>query len=78
MGATALLSEESLSVEPGGETRCEIRVRNTGSIVDQYTLEVLGDTATWVHLEPGTLSLFPGDEGVASLAFRPPRDHSVP
>jgi hypothetical protein len=77
MGATTLLSEETLTVEPGGEADCEVRVRNTGSIVDQYTLEVLGDTAPWTHVEPATLSLFPGDEGVAHLQFRPPRDPSV-
>ena len=78
MGATAVLAEESVTVDPGGEARSEVRVRNTGSVVDQYNFEILGETAPWVHVEPPTLSLFPGDEGVAHLEFRPPRDSSVP
>ena len=74
MGATAVLSEEAVSVDPGTEATCEVRVRNTGKIVDEYKLEVLGDPAEWTLVEPGSLSLFPGDEGVARLRFRPPRD----
>lgn len=74
MGATAVLSRESVTVDPGGETQSEVKVRNTGTIVDQYQLEVLGDAAGWTLVEPPTLSLFPGDEGVATLRFRPPRD----
>jgi hypothetical protein len=77
MGATAVLSRDKVAVDPGGEAGCEVRVRNTGTIVDEYTLEVLGDTAGWTLVEPPSLSLFPGDEAVANLRFRPPRDSSV-
>lgn len=77
MGALAALAEGSLRVEPGGEASVEIRVTNTGSIVDQYTFEFLGDAAPWTSVEPPTLSLFPGAEGTALVVFRPPRRPSL-
>lgn len=77
MGATAVLAEQVLTVEPGGETRCQVKVRNNGTVVDQYTLEVLGDADAWAAVEPNVLSLFPGDEGAVQLLFSPPRHAST-
>ena len=78
MGATATLTTKAATVQPGGETSCEIRVRNSGTVVDQFTLEVLGDAAGWAIVEPSTLSLFPGAEAVARIRFKPPKVSSVP
>ena len=78
MGATATLTTKAATVQPGGETSCEIRVRNSGTVVDQFTLEVLGDAAGWAIVEPSTLSLFPGAEAVARIRFKPPKLSSVP
>ena len=73
MGATASLSTNTLSVEPGGQVTCEVRVRNTGQIVDAFTFDVLGDAGPWASVDPPLLSLFPGGEETATLTFRPPR-----
>ena len=73
MGATATLSNEMLGVEPGGEALCAVKVRNTGSVVDEFRFTVLGDAAGWAAVEPTALSLMPGTEGVAEVRFRPPR-----
>ncbi len=73
MGALAALATGSVRVEPGGVASVEIRVTNTGSIVDQYTLECLGDASGWTSVDPPTLSLLPGTEGTALVVFRPPR-----
>lgn len=78
MGATASLAPNTLSVEPGGMVTCEVKVRNTGSVVDQFTFTVLGDAAGWSSVEPATLSLFPGAEGSATVFFRPPRSADIP
>lgn len=59
MGATAVLSSPSLAVEAGAEARCEAKVRNNGTVVDQFSFEVLGDAAAWSTVEPASLSLFP-------------------
>ncbi|HYM49206.1 MAG TPA: hypothetical protein VET65_01420 [Candidatus Limnocylindrales bacterium] len=77
MGATATLTTKAATVQPGGETSCEIRIRNSGTVVDQFTLEVLGDAAGWAIVEPATLSLFPGAEATARIRFKPPKVSSV-
>src|SRR2546421_3821396 len=77
MGAAASLKPTTTSVEPGSEAVSEIRVRNTGQVVDQFLLEVVGDPAAWANVEPPSLSLLPGDEGVATVRFRLPRSSDV-
>lgn len=77
MAATATLLSKAITVAPGNEAICEIRVRNGGQVVDQFTLEVLGDAAGWAIVEPATVSLFPGAESVARIRFKPPRVSSV-
>jgi len=78
MGALASLEGGPVHVEPGSQATTEIRVRNTGSVVDQFALEVLGDAQPWSAIEPATLSLFPGAEETAQVTFSPPRSSQVP
>jgi hypothetical protein len=78
MGALASLAQATLPVEPGGEASVDVTIRNTGGVVDQFTIEVLGDGGAWAIAEPPTLSLFPGAEGVTRISFRPPRVSSTP
>ena len=78
MGASVTLVTPAVAVEPGQVVSIEVRVRNTGSVVDEFALDVLGDAAGWAAVEPPTLSLFPGAEGTAQAVFRPPRAASTP
>jgi hypothetical protein len=78
MGALASLSTAVPTVEPGGEAQIVVTVRNTGAVVDQFAVEVLGDAAAWSVVEPAVLSLFPGNEGTATVLLRPPRVASMP
>lgn len=78
MGASVTLVTPSVAVEPGQSVSIDIRVRNTGSVVDEFTLDVLGDAGAWAAVEPPTLSLFPGAEGTAKAVFRPPRLATTP
>jgi hypothetical protein len=78
VGASVTLVSPAVAVEPGQAVSVEVRVRNTGSVVDEFVLDVLGDAAGWTAVEPPTLSLFPGAEGTAQAVFRPPRAASTP
>lgn len=78
MAATATLASKAVTVTPGGEAVTEVRVRNSGTIVDQFTLEVLGDASAWTIVEPAIIPLFPGAEAVARVRFKPPKSSSVP
>lgn len=77
MGAVASLNLSAVSVEPGAEATIEIKVRNSGTVVDQFTLDVVGAAAAWAIVTPPSLNLLPGTEGVAAVSFRPPRSTDV-
>ncbi|HEY5627972.1 MAG TPA: hypothetical protein VIR16_00545 [Candidatus Limnocylindrales bacterium] len=78
MGVTVSLQAPSVEVEPGTEAVLEVKLRNNGSVVDEFALDVLGDAAGWAVAEPASISLFPGAEGNATIHFRPPRAPSTP
>lgn len=73
MGAIARLTATTAEVEPGGSATVELSVRNTGTVVDQFTFEVLGAAATWTTVEPAAISLFPQAEATVQVEFAPPR-----
>jgi hypothetical protein len=78
MGAIAVLGTRSVAVAPGAQASAEIRVRNNGTVVDQFTIQVLGDAAAWSTADPPVISLFPGAEQTARITFKPPRSPDVP
>ncbi|MET8849685.1 hypothetical protein [Amycolatopsis sp. NPDC004625] len=78
MGATATLSEAGLVAEPGQETSCSVTVRNAGQVVDQFTVDVVGDASGWATAEPATINLMPGETGTVTVRFAPPRSSDVP
>jgi len=67
------LSAESLEVVPGAEAVCTATVRNTGTVIDQVTVDVVGAAAAWSVVEPPVLNLYPGDVGEVRVHLRPPR-----
>ncbi|WP_130510321.1 hypothetical protein [Krasilnikovia cinnamomea] len=73
MGVSVSLSAESLEVVPGEEAVCAVTVRNTGTVIDQVTVDVVGPAAAWSVVEPPTVNLYPGDVGEVRVYLRPPR-----
>ncbi len=71
MSVLVTLQPAAVEVDPGTTAECVVRVRNTGQIVDRFTIEVLGDAAPWVTVTPAALSLFPGAEDTARIEFSP-------
>jgi len=78
MGALVTLASKALEVVPGSVASCTVTVKNTGTVVDQFTIDVLGDPGAFASAEPPSLSLFPGAEGTAVVSFAPPRQASTP
>jgi len=73
MSTLAILETPDPEVQPGTETQCAITVRNAGSVVESYHLDVLGPASGWTNVDPPDLTVFPGTEGHAMVTFRPPR-----
>ena len=51
-----------------------LRVRNTGDIVEEYHIDVVGDPALWCVIEPSSVRLYPGTTETVRLTFSPPRN----
>jgi hypothetical protein len=77
MGVIASIDAASVTAEPGAETSCTVRVRNTGMVVDQVLLDILGDAKPWTTVEPAALNMLPGSDALAQITFRPPRSSAV-
>ena len=73
MSTVAILREQHLEVDPGYQVSCQLSVYNSGGIVEQFTVDVVGDTSEWAVVEPATLSLFPNTQQDVTVTFSPPR-----
>ncbi|MGH9056621.1 MAG: hypothetical protein ACRDYY_12290 [Acidimicrobiales bacterium] len=78
MGVVASLQPDRVAVEPGQSATCELSLANTGTIVEQFTIMVIGDAGEWTRSEPPVVSLFPGGQQTVTLRFSPPRLHTTP
>jgi hypothetical protein len=78
MGATATLSANNLVVEGGQEVTCSVVVRNSGGVVDQFMIDVVGEPGRWARAEPATVNLLPGEDTTITVRFAPPRSADVP
>jgi hypothetical protein len=79
MGAVVVLQgADNLRVEPGQSVTAQLSVANNGTIVEQFTVMVVGDAQAWIHSDPPVVSLFPGGQQTVTLRFAPPRDYTTP
>jgi hypothetical protein len=72
-----VIEPTQLSAEPGGQARVEVTVRNPGTIVENYRIEVLSEVAgkgpdVWAQVHPDELSVYPREKGTAIVVLSPP------
>jgi hypothetical protein len=72
------LEADDLRVEPGTSVTGSLTLVNTASIVEQFTVMLLGDVADWTEADPPVVSLFPGGRQTVTLRFSPPRAYTTP
>jgi hypothetical protein len=77
MAGSVTISPTTVPVVPGQVGVASVRIRNTGVVVDQFSVTVLGEPGAWTTAVPAVLSLFPGAEGTVELHFAPPRTPGV-
>lgn len=78
MSTTATLDPATVSLEAGSEAFVPLHIRNDGEIVEEYVLQVVGPSGSWAKVVPGSVSLYPGQDAMASVAFHPPRSAAIP
>lgn len=71
------LREDHAFVDPGQLYSTTVTVRNVSAIVESYDVTPIGPASPWVDVTPSVLSLFPGEEGQATISFRPPTSSTV-
>jgi hypothetical protein len=71
-------SDIGLQAAPGGRATTQITVRNTGSVVDEYSISVLGPAREFVSVSPTSVSLFPGASAPVMVTVAPPRTSQLP
>ncbi|MDX3342614.1 hypothetical protein V5N34_15565 [Streptomyces baarnensis] len=78
MGAIVLLLEDDTPAKPGEETRRPVQICNSGSVVDRFELDIVGDAKDWIRVEPAEVNVFPDHSAGAELIFTPPRSADIP
>jgi hypothetical protein len=53
-------------------------VRNTGQVVDQFTIDVVGNCAEWTKVEPRVVNLLPGADVEVTVTFAPAKSPEIP
>jgi hypothetical protein len=77
------LEPTRLTVEPGGQARAVVTVRNLGAIVEGFRLTIIdegvGDgPASWGEITPAEVPVYPQQEASAVVAFAPPPGRTAP
>lgn len=77
MTVAVSLTEPELTVAAGAETTCTVRVRNSGQVVDQFAIDLVGDSVDWANVVPSMVNLLPGTHADVTVTFAPPKDSQV-
>ncbi|MGW6262616.1 COG1470 family protein [Streptomyces sp. NPDC055085] len=77
MGVEITLTPQNLDAEPGQAIDCQIELYNNSSVVDQFSIELIGPAIEWASIEPEIVNLFPDGQASATLTFNPPRSSEV-
>lgn len=80
MDPVLVLDDTGPHAEPGGETRVTATVHNVGTLVEEYSLDVLGDCGRWAQVSPRRLSVMPGEAArqTVEVILRPPAPPMAP
>ncbi|MGX7829331.1 COG1470 family protein [Actinokineospora sp. 24-640] len=78
MGATTSLAGRELAATPGQTVTTSVRVNNSGPLVDQFTVDVVGESREWATVSPQVVNLMPGQDAEVVVTFAPPRSAEVP
>jgi hypothetical protein len=68
------IKSELIKVTPGNAESTAFTVKNLGTRVEAFRLTVTGPD--WITVEPATISVYPGQEGMGTVQVAPPRQPS--
>lgn len=72
------LTPSRMEVEPGGApVELTVGLRNLGSVVSQFTVEVADLEPDWYSIAAPTVGLFPQDGDAVRVSFHPPKSKNL-
>ena len=74
----ARLETEHARVEPGSKCDLSLVVRNGGTVVEQFVINVGGIPGSWVSVDPPQVNLDVDSEQRCQITIRPPRISTTP
>jgi hypothetical protein len=77
MPAAVSILTPLVTAAPGGAGVAQVQIRNTGTVVDQFAINLVGDASAWARPVPPAVSLFPGADQTIEIHFSPPRSSAV-
>ena len=77
MPASVSILTPLVTAAPGGAGVAQVLIRNTGTVVDQFAINLVGDASAWARPLPPAISLFPGADQTIEIHFSPPRSSAV-
>jgi hypothetical protein len=77
MPAAVSILTPLVTAAPGGAGVAQVLIRNTGTVVDQFAINLVGDASAWARPVPPAISLFPGADQTVEIHFSPPRSSAV-
>jgi hypothetical protein len=72
------LDTSSLKAEAGGQAQTTLTLRNPGSLVESFRLDVVGLDDGWWQIHPPELALYPGEDSTAVVVLTPPAAARAP
>lgn len=72
------LDSTRLRAEPGGQAQVSVKVRNPGTLVESFRIDVVGLDADWWQVHPPELPVYPGKEESALVVLTPPLRAEAP
>jgi hypothetical protein len=68
---TVEFDRNDVEIRTGESALFKVRLRNSGTMVEQYSVSIVGVPPDWVSLETSIVQLYPGAEQRFTIAIRP-------
>lgn len=71
---TVTVNPLRVAVDPGVASEVALHLRNNSGVVDEYSVEVLGDAAAWITLDRARVPTYPSTTEIVRASIHPPRE----
>lgn len=71
---TVTVNPLRVPVDPGVASEVTLQLRNNSGVIDDYSIDVLGDAAAWITLDRARVPTYPNTTEIVRASIHPPRE----